>query len=144
MTRLSESEFDAITKRNPQLVVHETIIRKRIPVEVNRRTEEETLADRFYKAWRLLGGPELKKEHYFHPVRKWHFDFAHLPTKIAIEVNGGAWIQGRHNRGKGYLDDLIKLNNAQLLDWQVYQFGTGQFGPEHLEPVIRKIKEMSR
>ena len=25
-----------------------------------------------------------------------------LATRIAVEINGGVWSQGRHNRGKGY------------------------------------------
>lgn len=58
----------------------------------------------------------------FHPTRKWRFDFAYPAHKVAIEINGGVWKRGRHNRGTGYIKDLEKLNAAQILGWIVLQF----------------------
>jgi hypothetical protein len=40
-----------------------------------------------------------------------------------VEINGGQWIRGRHNRGgEGYEEDLTKLNLAQSFGFKVYQF----------------------
>jgi len=40
-----------------------------------------------------------------------------------IEINGGQWNGGRHNRGgKGYENDLTKLNLAQKNGFRVLQF----------------------
>ena len=64
--------------------------------------------------------PEFK----FHPVRKWRFDFA-LAKGVAVEVDGGIWIAGRHVRGKGVEEDMEKLNSAALLGWRVLRFSTG-------------------
>lgn len=65
--------------------------------------------------------PEFK----FHPVRKWRFDFA-LAKGIAVEVDGGIWVQGRHSRGGGMEEDFVKMNEGALLGWRVLRFSTGQ------------------
>ena len=59
------------------------------------------------------------KEYRFHPVRHWRFDYA-LPThKIALEVEGGVWTQGRHTRPRGFLGDIEKYNTATVMGWRV-------------------------
>lgn len=70
---------------------------------------------------RVQALPEPVAEYLFHPERKWRFDWAWPDHRIALEVNGGVWTQGRHVRGPGYLRDLEKLNEAQLLGWLVLQ-----------------------
>ena len=67
-------------------------------------------------------GTKFVKEYKFHPTRKWRFDYANLEKKIAIEVEGGIWTKGRHTRGKGYIGDMEKYNNAVLLGWKVLRF----------------------
>lgn len=62
--------------------------------------------------------PEFK----FHPTRKWRFDFADVDNKIAVELEGGIWINGRHNRGKGYESDIEKYNEALILGWRVLRY----------------------
>jgi len=55
--------------------------------------------------------------------RKFRADFYLPDKKIIIEVNGGQYLNGRHNRGgKGYETDLYKLNLAQFYGFKVYQF----------------------
>jgi len=57
-------------------------------------------------------------------TRKFRADY-YLPNdKIIIEINGGVWKDGggRHNRGKGYEEDLIKANLAQKFGFEYYQF----------------------
>lgn len=56
-------------------------------------------------------------EYKFHDTRKWRFDFAIPDKKIAIEVEGGVWIQGRHNRASGFIKDMEKYNAAAALGW---------------------------
>ena len=55
----------------------------------------------------------------FHPTRKWRFDFAWPDKKIALEVEGGVFTNGRHTRGSGFLNDMEKYNNAALLGWRI-------------------------
>ena len=64
--------------------------------------------------------PEFK----FHPVRKWRFDFI-LAKGIAVEVEGGIYIDGRHSRGAGMETDMYKYNEALLLGYRVLRFSTG-------------------
>jgi very-short-patch-repair endonuclease len=74
------------------------------------------------RAYRL---PRPEREYKFHPVRRWKFDFAFPRHMVAVECEGGVWIQGRHNRGAGFIGDLEKYNEATRLGWDVYRF-TGQ------------------
>ena len=47
----------------------------------------------------------------FHATRHWRFDYCWIDDKIALEVEGGIWINGRHNRGSGSIKDMEKYNN---------------------------------
>ena len=58
-------------------------------------------------------------EHQFHPTRKWKFDYAIIDLKIAIEVEGGAFTNGRHTRGVGFINDMEKYNEAVVLGWRL-------------------------
>lgn len=69
-------------------------------------------------------GLEIVKEHKFHPVRKWRFDYAIIDLKIAVEVDGAVWVGGRHNRAAGYIADMEKLNTATSMGWLVLRITT--------------------
>lgn len=56
--------------------------------------------------------------------RKWRFDFAWPPCRIAAEVEGGTWVYGRHSRGSGFENDCRKYNRAALEGWRVLRFTT--------------------
>lgn len=66
-------------------------------------------------------GVECVKEYKFHPERRWRFDYAIPEHKIAIEVEGGVWTQGRHTRPQGFLGDIEKYNMATLMGWRVFR-----------------------
>lgn len=61
----------------------------------------------------------------FHPVRKWRFDFL-IGDKLAVEVDGSVYRNGRHTRGAGFEADLVKFNEAVILGYRVLRFSTGQ------------------
>lgn len=66
------------------------------------------------------------REFKFHETRKWRFDFCWLTEKLAIEVQGGIWVSGKHGRGAGIEAGFEKLNEAQILGWKVLQVSPGQ------------------
>lgn len=61
------------------------------------------------------------KEFKFHPKRKWRFDYAIPEHKVALEVEGGVWTNGRHIRAQGFLGDMEKYNTATLMGWRVFR-----------------------
>ena len=85
-----------------------------------RQTKPQTPKSDFFT---LLCKSDLKldciKEHKFHPVRKWRFDYAIPTAKIAIEVEGGVWTGGRHTSPKGFLNDIEKYNTATIMGWRL-------------------------
>ena len=76
-------------------------------------------------------------EYKFHPIRKWRFDFA-LSKGIAVEVDGGIWISGRHNRGTGMEADMEKCNEGLLMGWRVLRFSTGMVKSGEAIAVIKR------
>lgn len=65
------------------------------------------------------GGIKYEREYRFHPTRKWRFDFAIPEHKIAVEVQGGIYIHGRHNRGIYLESEYEKMCQAAILGWAV-------------------------
>lgn len=66
------------------------------------------------------GLPEPIFEYRFHPERKWRFDIAWgAPQRVALEVQGGIFIAGRHSRGAAILKEWEKLNTAACMGWRI-------------------------
>lgn len=65
-------------------------------------------------------------EHRVVPTRRWRFDFAFPDQLIAVEIEGGTWVNGRHSRGKGIENDCEKYAQAMILGWQVLRVTTNQ------------------
>ena len=60
-----------------------------------------------------------KTEYRFSPPRRWRFDYVWIVPRVALEVEGGIWIRGRHSRGAGMLKDMEKYNHAVIQGWRV-------------------------
>lgn len=67
-------------------------------------------------------GIEPIAEYRFHKSRKWRFDYAFVEYKVAVEIEGGIWTQGRHIRPYGFKADMEKYNAATALGWRVFRF----------------------
>jgi very-short-patch-repair endonuclease len=63
-------------------------------------------------------------------AKPYKLDFAHLETKVAIEIQGGTWNNGRHSRGSGMKGDYTKLNSLQYDGWTVFQLSTDMITEE--------------
>lgn len=62
----------------------------------------------------------LEREYKFCTDRDWRFDFALPSVKIAIEYEGGIYLQkSGHNTAKHYTKDTEKYNRATVLGWRV-------------------------
>lgn len=85
-------------------------------------SEGETVLATHLKACKI----NFEQEYKFHPTRKWRADFLITGTKILVEVEGGIWSGGRHTRGKGYLGDMEKYNEAAAMGYTVLRFSTEQ------------------
>lgn len=67
--------------------------------------------------WLKLPLPE--QEFVFAYPRRWRFDFAWPEYLLAVEVEGGSYIGGRHSQGAGFHRDCEKYNEALLQGWRV-------------------------
>ena len=87
-------------------------------------------------------GCEIKPEHSFYPGRKWRLDFAIVVLKIGIEIEGGVWANGRHTRGKGFIDDMEKYNAAATLGWVILRFTPQDLNKLTTFETIKKVVEL--
>jgi hypothetical protein len=76
-----------------------------------KRSAPELQLEQQLKAVRLYPSVEVR----FDKKRKWRLDF-YFPTEVplAVEVEGGGWVQGRHTRGAGFQADIDKYNALTL------------------------------
>lgn len=90
---------------------------------------------------KALGLPVPVEEHCFHPERGWRFDLAWLDRMLAVEVEGGTWKPGggRHNRAKGFEEDIHKYNAAVELGWRLYRFTTRQVANGEALALIERV-----
>lgn len=73
----------------------------------------------------ILGSYDLPvpvREYRFHPARRWRVDYAWPEHRLAVEIEGGAWVGGRHVRGPGFTKDMEKYNELALAGWSLLRF----------------------
>lgn len=94
--------------------------RPKKPPAVKRISALEEKLNLHFKAFDV---PPPVRELRFHKTRMWRFDFAWPDLKFAVEVEGVTYGEdaGRHQRGKGYENDLEKYHYAMLNRWDVYR-----------------------
>lgn len=131
MTSISLAEYRKLTKQPKRGGVKRRSFIKKERVQ---SVGEATLA-RDLTALRI----QFEQEFLFHDTRKWRADFHIIGHKLLIEVEGGIWSNGRHTRGKGYLDDMEKYNETTALAYRLLRFSTEQVKSGL---AVRKIEEM--
>ena len=88
--------------------------------------------------------PEPLLEHLFAPPRRWRFDYAWPIYMVALEVEGGAFVGGRHVRGAGFKRDLEKYNAAVLLGWRLVRVLHDQLHTIETVEMLRALIEQRR
>ena len=63
--------------------------------------------------------PPAVFEYKFHATRRWRFDLCWPDKKLAVEVDGGIWVAGGHNRGAQIKKDWEKRNTATTMGWRI-------------------------
>lgn len=100
------------------------------------------LQQRFAIAW-IDQFPEidLHAEYRFAlPERRFRFDFAHLASRTAIEIQGGNYGGGRHVRPKSLEREYEKLNIAADRGWRVFFLHTRNVdNPDELSRIANAI-----
>ena len=61
------------------------------------------------------------------PKRRFRADFYLKKYNCLIEIEGGIWNQGRHNRGFGYAQDVRKYNDYILAGYKLIRFTSDDF-----------------
>ena len=102
------------------------------------------LEDKFEFQLKALKLVSYEREYRFHPTRRWRFDFAFPHKKIAVELHGAIYTQGRHSRGAGIEGDMEKINAAQELGWSVFCFSAGMVNTGDAVQQIERILKTER
>lgn len=118
--RLTKSEAKRIIVAKD---LHMTLALK--PPVVRKKKQESTGSDLFEFQLKNILKVNFVREYIFHDTRKWRFDFAFPERMIAVEIEGATWVNGRHNRGAGMEEDMVKYNEAARLGWKLFRFSTG-------------------
>ena len=100
--------------------------------------------DMFRRKLSAFTGCEIKPEHSFYPGRRWRIDFAIVDLKIGIEIEGGVWSNGRHTRGKGFVDDMEKYNAAATLGWVILRFTPQDLNKITTFETVLKVVELKK
>lgn len=75
-------------------------------------------------------------------LRIWRFDYAWQDLKIALEVDGGIYSGGRHVRGKGFREDMEKMNEAVAQGWVVIRTTPRELPTLYTIDMIRRVREV--
>lgn len=97
--------------------------------------ESKDAAPLFSDAWRKVIGVDIessgwRREYEFMTSRHWRFDFAHVFSRVAVEVDGGQKLAAINKRtGKPFAigrhssdEDHWKISVALSMGWTVFQF----------------------
>ena len=89
-------------------------------------------------------GHLVRLEYRFHPTRRWPFDVALMDVKVALEIDGGGWIHGRHHRAQGRDNDNEKTHEAQALGWQVVRVNWEQVNDGQAYSLLHRLATKRR
>lgn len=93
------------------------------PAQPRKRRRQKADPAAFVRLCVAHGLPAPVAELRFAPPRRWRFDWAWPASDgvggVALEVQGGLFVRGRHSRGAALLKEHEKLNAAAALGWRL-------------------------
>jgi very-short-patch-repair endonuclease len=71
----------------------------------------------------------------------WRIDFAfsYKAARLAVEIEGGTWANGRHSRGSGFIADCDKYNYLTETGWRVLRYTSNHLS-DNPAAVINQIR----
>lgn len=76
----------------------------------------------YLKCFAIDGIPPPEPEYRFWPTRRWRIDFAWPQYMLAVEVEGGVWVKGRHVHPTSFVKDMEKYNHLALAGFRLLRF----------------------
>jgi very-short-patch-repair endonuclease len=80
------------------------------------------LEDELERQIKLFFSEQPVREYRFFPPRRWKIDFSWINhgIKLAVEVEGGVWLEkSRHRTSEGFKRDMEKYNQLELEGWML-------------------------
>jgi len=102
-----KTSFSLFNAKKPKVTISDVV---KLEKKLKREALETSLAHQI----KAYGLPDPVREYKFCPTRKWRLDFYWEKYKLAVEVEGGVWTNGGHNRGAGFVNNLEKYNQLTM------------------------------
>lgn len=102
----------------------------------------------FAALWKAIGDRSIEwlEEFRFDQERRFRFDFAHQPSRVAVEIEGVTYFGekvSRHQTTKGYSKDMEKYNLAIERGWRVLRYSQVDLTKKPVQ-VVEQIKAVIR
>lgn len=87
-----------------------------------------------------LGFPDGRTDKHGRPkLRQWKFDFAWPEYRVAVEIQGGMFVAGRHNRGGALAVESEKMRAACKQNWLVLPITTKEITKARLPDMVAEV-----
>lgn len=92
-------------------------------------------------SWKAFGIPEPTAEYRF-CERMWRLDYCWVDAKVALEIEGGIWKQGRHNRPKTMIAEMAKYNRLAVLGYRLIRATPDDVKDGSVFATIRQVLQL--
>jgi hypothetical protein len=114
-----------------------------IEAQVRRSDMISRIEIKFAQIWTSLDtGYELVNEYAFCPPRRFRADFAHVESRVLVDIQGGVWMKGgsKHSSGVGITRDCEKLFLASSNGYTTFYLTDSMIDKDNLIVIAATIK----